>query len=141
MASEGIEVSSSAVTWNLPTFVMREIIDFPKLGTEANPIVVSDDAGPLGSASNPIIINFDNDCGHHVPWEYHSDGDTEVVATPDFLENLIDGSFPNLPNEEAVMDRFFHCSKGLKGATTTSTYVAIDLALGTKAGPRSVVEM
>ena len=59
----------------------------------------------MGSASNPIIINFDNDCSHHVPWEYHSDGDKEVLATPDFWENLIDESFPKSPNEEAVIDQ------------------------------------
>ncbi|KAJ5202315.1 hypothetical protein N7449_004394, partial [Penicillium cf. viridicatum] len=65
-----------------PTLAIHELIDSPKLGTEANPIVIGDDPAPLGSASNPIVIHIDKDCGYNKAEQLSSD------------EKLIDKSFP-----------------------------------------------
>lgn len=82
-----------------------------KLGSEANPIVIYEDANDdcgkqhtpernsatldkLGSESNPIVINADanDDCGeHHAPQQDVSDGDTEPLSTPEFWATFDDG--------------------------------------------------
>ena len=82
-----------------PTLAIYEFIDSPDLGTEANPIVIGDNPVPLGSASNPIMIYVDKDCGYDEAEQLGSDADTEIMAIPEFWENLIDESFPVPVNE------------------------------------------
>jgi hypothetical protein len=78
-------------------------VDSPKPGTKANPIVIEDDLAPLGSASNPIVIYVDEEhCGHDKAEELDSDVDTEIMATPEFWENLTDECFP-VPKDEGVV--------------------------------------
>ncbi|CAG8046257.1 unnamed protein product [Penicillium nalgiovense] len=84
-----------------PTLVIHELIDSPELGTEANPIVIGDDPAPLGSASNPIVIHVDENCGYYEAEQLGSDADTEVMATPEFWEKLIDDNFPAPADERA----------------------------------------
>ncbi|OQD78027.1 hypothetical protein PENANT_c097G09795 [Penicillium antarcticum] len=84
-----------------PTLVIHELIDAPESGTEANPIVIGDDPAPLGSASNPIVIYVDEDCGYDEAEQLGSDADTEVMATPEFWEKLIDENFPAPADERA----------------------------------------
>ncbi|KAI2742740.1 hypothetical protein DTO013F2_8416 [Penicillium roqueforti] len=82
-----------------------------KLGSEANPIVLYEDANDdcgkqhtpernsatldkLGSESNPILINADanDDRGeHHAQQQDVSDGDTEPLSTPEFWATFDDG--------------------------------------------------
>lgn len=73
--------------------VIREFIDSPESGTEANPIVIRDDPAPLDSASNHIVIHVDEDCGYDETEQPGSVADTEIMPTPEFRENSIDGSF------------------------------------------------
>ncbi|KAJ5800703.1 uncharacterized protein N7518_002771 [Penicillium psychrosexuale] len=82
-----------------PILAIYEFIDSPDLGTEANPIVIRDDPIPLGLASNPIMIYVDKDCGYDKAEQLSSNADTEIIAIPEFWENLIDKSFPILVNE------------------------------------------
>ncbi|CAG8206107.1 unnamed protein product, partial [Penicillium nalgiovense] len=84
-----------------PPLAKRELIDSPESGTEANPIVIGDDPAPLGSASNPIVIHVDEDCGYNEAEQLGSDADTEIMATPEFWEKLIDESFPAPADERA----------------------------------------
>ncbi|KAJ5277590.1 hypothetical protein N7534_003659 [Penicillium rubens] len=84
-----------------PTLVIHELTDSSELGTEANPIVIGDDPAPLGSASNPIVIHVDEDCGYDEAEQLGSDADTEIMATPEFWEILIDESFPAPAEERA----------------------------------------
>jgi hypothetical protein len=73
--------------------VIRDSTISPELGTQANPIVIRDGLAPLGSASNPIEIYVDEDwCCDKID-QGVSDADTEVMATPEFWEALIDESF------------------------------------------------
>lgn len=76
----------------------------PELGTEANPIVIRDGPAPLGSASNPIVIHVDEDWCHGETGQLLSDGDTEIITTPEFWQNLIDESFPGPEKEGADID-------------------------------------
>ena len=61
--------------------------------------MIGDDPAPLGSASNPIVIHVDEDCGYNEAEQLGSDADTEIMATPEFWEKLIDESFP-VPADE-----------------------------------------
>jgi hypothetical protein len=63
--------------------------------------VIGDDPAPLGSASNPIVIHVDEDCGYDEAEQLGSDADTEIMATPEFWEILIDESFPAPAEERA----------------------------------------
>ena len=81
--------------------MIHELIDSSELGNEANPIVIGDDLGPLGSASNPIVIHVDEDCGYDEAEHLGSDADTEIMATPEFWEILIDESLPAPADERA----------------------------------------
>lgn len=83
----------------LPEVVVRDSIVSPDLGTEANPIVIGDDLAPLGSASNPFVIHVDEDFCPEGADQFSSDADTEIMATPEFWENLIDEGFPAPANE------------------------------------------
>jgi hypothetical protein len=88
---------------DLPTLVIHTPVDSLKLGTKANPIVIKDDLAPLGSASNPIVIYVDEEhCGHDKAEELDSDVDTEIMATPEFWENLTDECFP-VPKDEGIV--------------------------------------
>ncbi|EKV19134.1 hypothetical protein PDIG_06310 [Penicillium digitatum PHI26] len=82
-----------------PILAIYELIDSSELGTEANPIVIGDDPTPFGSASNPIVIHIDEDCGHKEAEQLGSDADTEIMATPEFWEILIDESLPASAHE------------------------------------------
>jgi hypothetical protein len=54
--------------------------------------VIGDGLAPLGSASNPIVIHVDEDWCYDKIDRGGSDADTEVMATPEFWEALIDES-------------------------------------------------
>ncbi|KAJ5588485.1 hypothetical protein N7537_011163 [Penicillium hordei] len=79
-------VSIPAEPW--PKLVIHEFIDSPELGTEANSIVIRDVSATLGSASIPIVGYIDEDCGYGEMEPLVSDADTDIMATPEFLENL-----------------------------------------------------
>lgn len=81
--------------------VICEFIDSPESDTETNPIVIRDDPAPLDSASNHIVIHVDEDCGYDEVEQPGSVTDTEIMATSEFWENLIDGSFL-VPADEGV---------------------------------------
>lgn len=85
--------------------VIRNFIDSPEPDVESNPIVIGGDLAPLGSASNPIVIHVDENCGHYATALSGSDVETEIMATPEFWENLIDKSFREPTNEGAAIDR------------------------------------
>ncbi|EKV04138.1 hypothetical protein PDIP_88570 [Penicillium digitatum Pd1] len=95
------EVSIPDERSDWPILVIYELIDSSELGTEANPIVIGDDPAPFGSASNPIVIHVDEDCGHDEAEQLGSDADTEIMATPEFWEKLIDESLPAPADERA----------------------------------------
>jgi hypothetical protein len=71
----------------------------PESGTQANPIVISDDLAPLGSASNPIVIYVDEGWCRNGTDHFGSDVDTEIITTPEFWETLISGDFA-IPADE-----------------------------------------
>lgn len=55
-----------------PEVVVRHSIVAPKLGTQANPIVIGDNPAPLGSVSNPIVIHVDEGwCSHETDHDYY----------------------------------------------------------------------
>jgi hypothetical protein len=64
--------------------------------------VIGDDLAPLGSASNPIVIHVDEDWCYDKTDQRSSDTDTEVMATPEFWEALIDESFSVQADERGV---------------------------------------
>jgi hypothetical protein len=66
--------------------VVYDSIVAPNLGTQAYPIVISDDPAPLGSASNPIVIHVDEDWCRDKIDQLGSDADTEIMATPEFWD-------------------------------------------------------
>lgn len=84
--------------------VIREFIDSPESGTEANPIVIRDDPAPLDLASNHIVIHVDENCGYDETEQPGSVADTEIIAIPEFWENLIDGRFLILADEGTTVD-------------------------------------
>lgn len=66
--------------------------------------MIRDDPAPLDSASNPIVIRVDEDCGYDEMEQPGSVADSEIMATPEFWENLIDGSFLVPADEGATVD-------------------------------------
>ncbi|KAJ5220829.1 uncharacterized protein N7469_009716 [Penicillium citrinum] len=72
-----------------------------ELGSESNPIVISD-SEPLGSPSNPIVIpcdecNFSTD---RLPAQPSSDADTEIMCTQEFWDGVISDIDSDSPNED-----------------------------------------
>jgi hypothetical protein len=47
------------------------------------------------------VIHVDEDCGYDEAEQLGSDADTEIMATPEFWEKLIDESFPAPEDERA----------------------------------------
>lgn len=84
-----------------PTLVIHELVDSPEPGTKANPIAIGDELAPLGSDSNAIVIHVDEDCGRDKAEQLDSDADTEIMATSEFWENLMDECFP-VPTDEGA---------------------------------------
>jgi hypothetical protein len=66
--------------------------------------VIGDDPAPLGSASNPIVIYVEEDCGYDEAEQLGSDADTEIMATLEFWEKLIDESFPVSADERTEVN-------------------------------------
>lgn len=73
--------------------VVRDSIGFPELGSHANPVVIGDGLAPFGSASSFIVIHLDDDLCYDKVDRCGSQADTELMATPEFWEALIDESF------------------------------------------------
>lgn len=80
--------------------VVRDSIVAPKLGTQANPIVI-DDPAPLGSPSNPIVIHVDESLCRNERDQLGSDAETEIMATPEFWGTLTGGDFA-IPADEGA---------------------------------------
>lgn len=72
--------------------VVRDSIVTPKIGTQANPIVI-DDPALLGLPSNPIVIYINEGLCRDKRDQLGSDADTEIMATPEFWETLTGGDF------------------------------------------------
>lgn len=64
--------------------------------------MIGDDLAPLGSTSNPIVIHADEGWWRDETYQLGSDTDTEVMATPEFWEALIDESFSVQADERGV---------------------------------------
>lgn len=61
--------------------------------------MIGDDPTPLSFAFNPMVIHIDNDwCHDKVDW-FISDADTEIEATPESRENLINYTFSATANK------------------------------------------
>lgn len=65
-----------------PEAVVRHSIVAPKLGTQANPIVIGDNS--LGSVSNPFVIHVDESWCSHETDQLGSD----AVTTPELRGTL-----------------------------------------------------
>ncbi|KAJ5783211.1 hypothetical protein N7457_004985 [Penicillium paradoxum] len=72
-----------------------------ELGSESNPIVISD-SEPLGSPSNPIVIHCDecNFSTDKLPAQPSSDADTEIMCTQEFWNAVISNIDSDSPNED-----------------------------------------
>ncbi|OQE20197.1 hypothetical protein PENFLA_c017G04685 [Penicillium flavigenum] len=72
-----------------------------ELGSESNPIVISD-SEPLGSPSNPIVIHCDecNFCTDRLPAQPSSDADTELMCTQEFWNAVISDIDPDSPIDD-----------------------------------------
>lgn len=59
----------------------------------ASPIVIGDDAPPLGSPSNPILIREEE--GGDKTEQTGSDADTELILTPEFWNSVMNFDHPH----------------------------------------------
>ena len=86
-----IEAVLTTLTWGFEALIplghpgwamiaVRESTDFSDLGTEANPIVIEDDPGPLGSEFNPVAIHVEEDHSYSETEQLSYDGDTGIIA-------------------------------------------------------------
>lgn len=78
-----------------PEVVVCDSKSHPRLGTEANPIVIGNEYALLGSAFNPIVIDVDEGWSHGEAGQPDSAADTEIVTTLEFWEKLIEESYPD----------------------------------------------
>ncbi|GFF95341.1 hypothetical protein IFM47457_10307 [Aspergillus lentulus] len=85
-----------------PEAVVRHSIVAPKLGTQANPIVIGDN--PLGSVSNPFVIHVDESWCSHETDQLGSDADTWILTTPELRGTLTGENVAVLVDEGAPVD-------------------------------------
>jgi hypothetical protein len=110
--SSSTEKAHKTCGW--PQVVVRDSIVSPKLGTEANPILIGDDLAPLGSFSNPIVIHVDEGWCRDETDQLDSDADTEIMATQESWGTLIGGNFAVPVGENAAVD-----SSSVRASTTS----------------------
>ncbi|KAJ5178956.1 hypothetical protein N7492_002166 [Penicillium capsulatum] len=84
------ETSTEPSYWPQPT--VCNVGEFFELGTEANPIVIDDEAHPPHMIPDAPVTYADD--------EFNSVADTEIIATPEFWEKLIDESFTAMSTPE-----------------------------------------
>lgn len=84
--------------------VVRDSIVAPKLGTQANPIVIGDDPTLLGSASNPIVIYSNEGWRRDETDLLGSNADTKIMATSEFWGTLTGGNLAVPVDKLAAID-------------------------------------
>jgi hypothetical protein len=100
--SSSTEKAHDPCEW--PEVVVCDALSRPELGTQANPILITDDSAPLGSASNPILIQVDEGWCRDDSDQRGSDANTVIMTTPEFWGTLTGGNSTGPGKDNASLD-------------------------------------
>jgi hypothetical protein len=120
-------------TCEWPEVVVCDALARPELGTQANPILITDDSAPLGSASNPILIQVDEGWCRDDSDQRGSDADTVIMTTPEFWGTMTDGNSAGpVKNNASIDSSSIHVPTGSLVYENLDSFQPFDMSTSSK---------